>query len=102
MRGDDHAFPVLEEGRLAGLVCLHDVRAVSRDEWETTTVRQIMTPAEELVTVAPDEDAAAALSKLQEQDVRQLPVMDKGSLAGLLRRRDLIQYLRVESDGPLR
>lgn len=102
MQSDDHAFPVLEGDRLAGVVCLHDVRAISRDEWETTAVRQIMTPAEELVTVEPDEDAAAALGKLQQQDVRQLPVVTDGSLSGLLRRRDVLRYLRVESDVPLR
>lgn len=98
MRSDDHAFPVMDGGRLAGLVCLHDVRSVSRDQWEVTKVRQIMTPAEELVTVAPDDDAAQALSKLQERDVRQLPVVTDGSLSGLLRRRDLLHYLQVQSD----
>ncbi|MCL7453214.1 MAG: site-2 protease family protein [Anaerolineae bacterium] len=98
MQSDDHAFPVLEGGRLAGLVCLHDVRAVSREAWETTTVREIMTPAEELVTVTPDEQAVEALHKLQQRDVRQLPVIEDGSLAGLLRRQDVIKYLRLEQD----
>jgi Zn-dependent protease len=98
MQSDDHAFPVVEGDRLAGLVCLHDVREVSRDAWETTTVREIMTPADQLVTVTPDEDATEALHKLQKRDVRQLPVTQNGSLAGLLRRQDIIKYLRLEED----
>jgi Zn-dependent protease len=98
MQSDDHAFPVVEGDRLQGLVCLHDVRTVSRDAWETTTVREIMTPADQLVTVAPDEDATEALHKLQRQEVRQLPVVQNGSLAGLLRRQDIIKYLRLEED----
>jgi CBS domain-containing protein len=71
---------------------------VSREAWETTTVREIMTPAEELVTVTPDEQAVEALHKLQQRDVRQLPVIEDGSLAGLLRRQDVIKYLRLEQD----
>ena len=98
MQSDDHAFPVVEGDRLQGLVCLHDVRAISRDAWETTTVREIMTPGDQLVTVTPDEDATAALQKLQQQDVRQLPVVENGALAGLLRRQDIIKYLRLEED----
>jgi Zn-dependent protease/CBS domain-containing protein len=98
MRTDDHAFPVMENDRLAGLVCLHDVRSISRADWETVTVRQVMTPRDDLVTLAADEEAANALTKLQQFDVRQLPVVDNGSLVGLLRRRDLIKWLQLQSD----
>jgi Zn-dependent protease len=98
MQSDDHAFPVVEGDRLQGLVCLHDVRKVSRDAWETTRVGEIMTPADQLVTVTPEEGATEALHKLQRQDVRQLPVVQNGTLAGLLRRQDVIKYLRLEED----
>jgi hypothetical protein len=32
-------------------------------------------------------------------DVRQLPVLRNGNLAGLLRRRDIIQWLQLQSEG---
>ncbi|MGC9335681.1 MAG: CBS domain-containing protein, partial [Anaerolineae bacterium] len=98
MQSDDHAFPVVEGDRVAGLVCLEDVRAVARDEWDTKKVQEIMTPADQLLTVVPEEDATEALQKLQQQDVRQLPVVRNGTLAGLLRRRDIIRYLQLQSD----
>jgi Zn-dependent protease len=98
MKTDDQSFPVLDDGRLVGLVTLEDVRAVSRDAWDTTTVRQIMTPVDQLVVVTPDEDAADALNKLTQRDVRQLPVVRDGGLAGLLRRRDIIKWLQLESE----
>ena len=56
MSTDDHAFPVVQGGRLVGLVTLEDVRSRPRDQWEETLVREIMTPAEELVTIAPETD----------------------------------------------
>ena len=98
MGTDDHTFPVIEEGRLVGLVTLEDVRTLPRTSWADTSVRQIMTPADQLVSVKPGEDAAEALNRLQARDVRQLPVMRNGSLAGLLRRRDIIKWLQLHSE----
>jgi len=98
MKTDDQSFPILDNGRLIGLVTLEDVRGVSRDAWDTTTVRQIMTPVDQLTVVTPDEDAADALNKLTQRDVRQLPVVRDGALAGLLRRRDIIKWLQLESE----
>lgn len=100
MGSDDQAFPVLEGGQLIGLVTLDDVRRVPRQAWERVTVREIMTPAARLVTVAPQDEAAEALSKLAERDVRQLPVLKQGQLVGLFRRRDLLRWLQWRSDRP--
>jgi Zn-dependent protease/CBS domain-containing protein len=97
MGTDDHAFPVIDNGQLVGLVTLEDMRAIPRTSWEDTTVRQIMTPSDQLVSVTTEEDAAEALSQLQARDVRQLPVMDNSSLAGLLRRRDIVKWLQLHS-----
>jgi predicted transcriptional regulator len=98
MGTDDQAFPVLDDGRLVGLVTLEDVRKVSRDAWDTTTVSEIMTPADQLVVVAPQEDAAEALEKLTQRDVRQLPVLRDGQLVGLLRRRDIVKWLQLHAE----
>jgi len=97
MRTDDQAFPVLDDGRLVGLVTLEDVRKVSRHAWDTTTVSEIMTPADQLTVVTPGEDAAEALNKLVQRDVRQLPVLRDGQLVGLLRRRDIIKWLQLQA-----
>jgi CBS domain-containing protein len=101
MGTDDHAFPVIDEGQLAGLVTLEDVRRVPRSSWGNTTVQEIMTAADRLVSVTTGEDAAEALNRLQARDVRQLPVMRNGSLAGLLRRRDLVRWLQLHSETEL-
>lgn len=99
MGTDDHAFPVLRGDDLAGIVCLHDVREVPRKDWDSTRVSEIMTPAERLVVVGPQEDAANALNKLSQKDVRQLPVVDDGHLVGMLRRRDILRWLQLHSEG---
>jgi len=98
MKTDDHAFPVLEGGLLVGIVTLEDVREVPRDAWDTTHVREIMTLAKQLVVTSPREDAAEALNKLRQRDVRQLPVISDGELVGCLRRRDIVKWLQLHSE----
>jgi Zn-dependent protease/CBS domain-containing protein len=98
MGTDDHAFPILEDGRLVGLVTLEDVRKVAREAWDGTTVSEIMTPAERLITTSPEEDAARALEKLSSNNIRQLPVVSEGRLVGLLRRQELIKWLQLHAD----
>lgn len=100
MGTDDHAFPVIEGGQLVGMVTLEDIRGVARDSWRNTRVREIMTPADQLISIRSEDDAAEALTKLRSRDVRQLPIMQDGTLAGLLRRRDIVKWLQLQSDLP--
>jgi Zn-dependent protease/CBS domain-containing protein len=98
MATDERAFPVQENDHLAGLVTLEDIRQIPRTDWDETSVGQIMTPFEQLVTVTTEQDAADAFQKLQQRDVRQLPVMENGRLVGLLRRRDIMKWLQLQGD----
>lgn len=101
MNSDDYAFPVLEGNNLAGIVTLDDVRKVPREDWPQTTVKSIMTPFEKLTLTSPDEEAAEAFNKLTTSDFRQLPVVSGKELLGLLRRRDIMRWLRLESEAEL-
>ena len=97
MGSDEQAFPVLDSDRLVGLVTLEDIRKVPREDWDTTTARDIMTPADRLAVVRPQDDAATALDKLMEHDVRQVPVIADGHLVGLVRRRDIMRWLQLQA-----
>lgn len=101
MGTDERAFPVIEGERLVGLVCLEDVRKIPREEWNQTLVNQVMTPADQLDIVSPREDATDALAKLARRDVRQVPVVQNGELVGMLRRRDIMRWLQLQSDSTL-
>ena len=69
--------------RLLGIVTMEDIRKVSRDEWPTTRVRDVMTAASGLAVATPDESAAAALTRAGEPRLEQLPVVDgDGRLVG--------------------
>jgi Zn-dependent protease len=98
MQTDDHAFPVMEEGRLLGIVCLDDVRPVPINERPSKSVADIMTPRSELITIAPDDDATKALNEISQRAIRQLVVMDGDKMVGLVRRRDIVRFLQLQSE----
>jgi Zn-dependent protease/CBS domain-containing protein len=95
---EESAFPVLENDRLVGMVTLEDVKKVDREEWDRTIVRDVMIPEEKLETVSPRENATEALEKLTRKDVQQLPVVYAGELVGLLRQKDIMRWLQLQSN----
>lgn len=99
MSTDQRAFPVLDGGRLAGLVTLDDVRKVPRDQWTQTPVTRVMTPVEKLWTLDPDDDAFDAFHELSTRGVSQIPVVRGGQLEGLVRREDVMKWLSIHGPG---
>jgi Zn-dependent protease/CBS domain-containing protein len=100
MGGDQHCFVVVADGTLRGMVAIQDLRGVAQERWDDTTVEAIMTPAADLTVVSPDDDALAALERLADRDVEQLPVVAEDRVVGLFRRRDLVKWLGLwESAG---
>ncbi|HZP86888.1 MAG TPA: site-2 protease family protein [Burkholderiales bacterium] len=97
LRTDQRAFPVVENGRLVGLVCLDDVRKIDPIERDRRIVRDIMTPASSLVTIAPGQDAAEALQIISRREVNQLRVVENGCIEGLVRREDILKWLALRS-----
>lgn len=98
MRGDDRAFPVLDNGRLVGMVYAESLRDIDRSAWDTTTVGQVMVPEKDLDVVTPREDAMDAFQKLAQKDMRQISVIQNGQLVGVLSRRDILRWLQVRSE----
>ena len=99
MQSDERSFPVMRGDELIGLITLDDVRRVPRDQWETTPVRQIMTPVDKLAVASPQEDANDVFTELATKDVNQLPVVQDGRLVGMVRRGDLLRFLQLHQEG---
>lgn len=93
-RGHRAAAVQSPDGTLLGLATLSDLRRVGQEDWRATPVSEIMTPAARLVTVAPSGDLRQAVGLLAINRFHQLPVIDRGRLAGMLERDHVIQYLQ--------
>jgi Zn-dependent protease/CBS domain-containing protein len=95
LRSGQHAFPVVSGERLAGIVCLQDINRLDPAQRASTTVREVMTPAERLAWVEPRTDAYDVLTLLAKRQVHQLPVLEGGRVRGLVRREDLLNWLAL-------
>ena len=91
-------FVVAEDGKLRGLLTLHEVKGVPRDRWDRVTVDEVMQPAKALATVAPDESLLKALEEMDNADVAQLPVVDDGHWLGMLDRERIVHYMRARAE----
>lgn len=97
VRTRHHGFPVVEDGRLLGVVTLSDLEAAGTERAGASemTVADICTrhPA----TVTPADPVFRALRRMAALDVGRIPVVDAedhGRLVGLLRRSDVVQAYR--------
>ncbi|HAX24815.1 MAG TPA: CBS domain-containing protein [Thermomicrobiales bacterium] len=81
-------MPVVEDGRLVGLVTEYDIIAK-----EGQTVGDIMT--RDVVTVSEDTDAEAVAQILTSQHVRRVPVVLDGRVTGIVSRSDLVRLFAL-------
>jgi Zn-dependent protease/CBS domain-containing protein len=98
LRGEDRSFLVRhDDGGLAGIVTLGDVRRLPRDAWPGVRVTDIMTRFADLATIGPDAPMADALRLLQEREIGQLPVVDDDDRnpVGMVTRRGILRLLEA-------
>jgi CBS domain-containing protein len=76
---------------------MDDVRKVSPKSRKLKIVRDVMTPSQKMVVVAPEEKVTEAFHRLQTKDVRQLPVVHGNNIVGLLRRKDIVRWLQFQT-----
>jgi Zn-dependent protease len=88
------SFVVEEGNKVAGLLTLHDIKGLPRAEWPMTTASQAMIPLAQVRRIRPDEELWTAIEEMNRDGVNQLPVMTDGHIEGMLRREDIISYLR--------
>lgn len=98
---------VTEDGKLEGIITNRDIRYLSRSDYESTLVRDVMTPMP-LITGSPNLTKDEAFALLSKNKIERLPLIDEaGKLAGLVTLKDFVkteQYPRAtkDDDGRLR
>jgi len=93
-------LPVVDNGQLIGIVTLTDLREVPREDWGHITVRERMTPRQELITLGPDSELTDALRALSAKDIHQIPIIEGDTLVGLLTRSAVIRYMQLRDELP--
>ena len=94
MRRRFDAFPVARNGQPLGLITLEQVREVPREEWPTRTVGDAMSPAEDGVTVRPDERMSDVLQKMEGAGHGRVLVTRDGHLEGIITTADVMGWVK--------
>ena len=95
------ALPVIEQGRIAGIISERDVIYCLRDQGpevlDWPVGRVMSSPA---ITTDPATDVLAALAVMTQRRMRHLPVVDGGQLLGIVSIGDLVKHRmeRIEAE----
>ena len=91
-------FPVVDGEQVLGIITLHNVKEVPRDQWEFIKVEEAMTPMDRMKTVAPDDDLYTVMQQMTEEGVNQIPVVEDGKLIGMIARDNLVGFINARSE----
>jgi CBS domain-containing protein len=95
------ALPVVEAGRIVGIVSERDViyclREHGRDALDLSVDRVMSSPA---ITADPDSDVLDALGLMTQRRIRHLPIVERGEIRGIVSIGDLVKYRmdRIEAE----
>jgi acetoin utilization protein AcuB len=92
-------LPVLEEGRLVGIVSDRDLRSAApalgdpgrASALEKLRVSDVMSP--DVITARPDEPVEEAANRMRERRIGCLPVVESGELVGIITSSDVMEAL---------
>lgn len=98
LKGARRCFTVGTRDAVLGLLTIHNVRMVPRQQWTTTHVSDVLTPLTELRVVDPETPLWNALQDMTAEGVNQLPVLEDGKLVGMISRDNLLTFIRHKSE----
>jgi predicted transcriptional regulator len=88
-------FPVLEDGRLVGLITTFDIQNIPPSLWPWRRVEQIMRPRSESLLITPDIPVIHALERMGRESWDRLVVMQDGEIVGLVTYSAIVRYLQL-------
>ena len=95
LSGFQHDFPVLENGRLVGILTRSDLMTTIARDGLDAQVRSVM--HSEFETASPGEMLEPALARLRTCKCHALPVIDGGRLAGILMMENVGEFLMLQA-----
>lgn len=101
---DFNSFPVLDNGRLVGVVSKLDLLKAFSPGLNVSLGRALKLYSKNAadimhtatVFVSPEDDVSKAADYMVEFKLRSMPVVENGRLVGMISRKDIIRCLRID------
>ncbi len=98
---------VLGNDRLVGMMNVHMLNAVPREDWAHNSVQAAMIPREKILWASPEEPLLRLLERLLNADINQMPVVSGSGdgatqIVGMITRDSILRVVQARTElGPL-
>jgi Zn-dependent protease len=92
---------VMSDDRLVGMMNVHTLNSVPREEWAHNSVQSAMIPRERILWTSPDESLLKLLERLMSADVNQMPVVsgdDAPHIIGMVTRDSILRVMQTRTE----
>jgi len=89
--------------RLVGMINVHALNSVPRDEWSNMSVQGVMIPRDKILWARPEEPLLGLLERLVSADVNQMPVVtdtenDGAHIVGMITRDSILRVMQARTE----
>ena len=94
---------VLSGDRLVGMMNVHTLNAVPREQWANNSVQSAMIPRDKIQWTSPDEPLLKLLERLLTADINQMPVVSGAAdqspqIVGMVTRDSILRVMQTHSE----
>ena len=94
-------FPVIEDEktqRFIGVISLHDIKGVSKEEWAEVKIGDIVKSVSESEKVDMSMEISDAIKRMGKNDLGHLVVMSGSRLRGIITKSDVMRFIKIRSE----
>ena len=94
-------FPVIEDEktqRFIGVISLHDIKGVSKEEWPKVKIGDIVKSVSESEKVDMSMEISDAIKRMGKNDLGHLVVMSGDKLRGIITKSEVMRFIRIRSE----
>jgi Zn-dependent protease len=94
---------VLTDDRLVGMMNVHALNSVPREEWTHTSIQAVMIPRDRILWAHPEDQLLGLLERLLTADVNQMPVVSgsgdgTAQVVGMVTRDSILRVIQTRSE----
>lgn len=94
-------FPVIEDEktqRFIGVISLHDIKGVSKEEWMEVKIGDIVKTVSESEKVNMSMEISDAIKRMGKNNLGHLVIMSGGRLRGIITKSDVMRFIKIRSE----